>query len=59
MKSVIWLANLLSEVYKNVAIEPHLQPLFGEVLCNCTASTEENARLYVADGKIFDPLVPL
>ena len=43
-----WLANLLTELLKNVAIKPHLQPLSVEVLSNRTASTEEDARLDVA-----------
>ena len=30
---------------QNVAIEPHLEPLSGEVVSNRTASSKENARL--------------
>ena len=63
------LANLLTEVYKSVATESHLQPLSSEVLSNHTASTEKNARSDVAangfrgemvertflDERIFNP----
>ena len=40
-------ATLLSEVCHNVSIEPHLQPLTGEILSHYTANTEDNARLDV------------
>ncbi len=41
-------ASLLSEVCHNVTIEPHLQPLSGEVMTLRSANTECNSRLYIA-----------
>ena len=41
-------ASLLSEVCHGVTIEPHLQPLTGEVMSHNTAVTEDGARLDVA-----------
>ena len=41
-------ANLMAEVYHNVSIEPHLQPLSGEDLHGASANTEAGARLDVA-----------
>ena len=41
-------ANLMAEVYHNVSIEPHLQPLYGEYLHGASANTEAGARLDVA-----------
>ena len=41
-------ASLLSEVCHNVLIEPHLQPLSGEVLTLRSANTDDNSRLDVA-----------
>ena len=55
-----------------VSIEPHLQPLTGELFSNRTASTEDNARLDVAassfwggrferaffDVRVFNPYAP-
>ena len=38
-------AHLLSEVCHNVGIEPHLQPLSGEILDLRTANREDGARL--------------
>ncbi len=44
-------ANLMSEVCHNVAIEPHLQPVTGEVLSGASANRQDGARLDVAaDG---------
>ena len=40
--------TMLSEVCHNVSIEPHLQPLTGEILSHHTANTEDNTRLDVA-----------
>ena len=36
---------MLSEVYHNVAIEPHLQPLNGEGFHHKSANTDENSHL--------------
>ena len=45
------MATLLTEVCHDVCVEPHLQPLSGEVLSTRSASTEDNARLdFVASG---------
>ena len=66
------LANLLTEVCNNVAIEPHLQPLSGEVMLSRSASTEDNVRLDIAangfwggrferaffDVRVFNPYAP-
>ena len=41
-------ASLLSEVCHGVTIEPHLQPLTGEVMQHKSAITDEGARLDVA-----------
>ena len=41
-------ASLLSEVCHRVTIEPHLQPLTGEVMSHNTAATEDGVRLDVA-----------
>ena len=41
-------ASLLTEVCHGVTIEPHLQPLTGEVMSHKTAVTEDGARLDVA-----------
>ena len=41
-------ASLLSEVCHGVTIEPHLQPLTGEVMSHNTTVTEDGARLDVA-----------
>ncbi len=41
-------SSLLSEVCHNVSIEPHLQPLSGEVMTLRSAKTECNSRLDVA-----------
>ena len=38
-------AELLTEVWPNVDIEPTLQPLNGEAFNHRTANTEDNARL--------------
>jgi len=35
-------ARLLSEVCHDVQVEPHLQPLSGEVLCHCSAVVEDD-----------------
>ena len=62
-------AELLSEVFKDVAVEPLLTPLSGETLRYKTANTDEHARLDVSargvwirgsraffDVKVFNPL---
>ena len=41
-------ASLLTEVCHGVTIEPHLQPLSGESMSQCSAITEDGARLDVA-----------
>ena len=41
-------AFLLSEVYHDVSIEPHLQPLTGEQFSLASANVEDGARLDVA-----------
>ena len=54
-------ARLLTEVCPNVAIEPDLQPLTGEMLSHRTSNCEEGARLDVlAHGfwGVFNPLAP-
>ncbi|XP_064404503.1 uncharacterized protein LOC135349822, partial [Halichondria panicea] len=65
-------ANLMSEVCHNVAIEPHLQPITGEILSGASANTQDGARLDVAaDGfwgsrferaffnvRVFNPYAP-
>ena len=63
-------ANVLSEVCHNVCIEPHLQPLSGEVLTGASANREDGARVDIAvdgfwgdtreraffDVRIFNPM---
>ena len=65
-------ANLMSEVCHNVAIEPHLQPITGEILSGASANTQDGARLDVAadgfwgsrferaffDVRVFNPYAP-
>ncbi len=65
-------ANLMSEVCHNVAIEPHLQPVTGEVLSGASANRQDGARLDVAadgfwgsrferaffDVRVFNPYAP-
>ncbi len=46
-------ANLLSEVYNNVCIEPHLQPISGEHLPGTTANITEGARLDIAANGLW------
>ena len=41
-------ASLLSNVCHNVTVEPHLQPVEGEVFLHKTAITDDNARLDIA-----------
>ena len=41
-------SSWLSEVCNDVCVEPHLQPLSGEVLTGASANTEEGARLDIA-----------
>ena len=44
-------ASLLTEICHNVSVEPHLQPLSGELLSLRTANSTDNARLDIAcDG---------
>ena len=62
-------AEILSEVCKDVEIEPQLQPLTEEILCNKSTIMDENARVDVAargfwikgqkafmDVRVFNPL---
>ena len=46
-------AGLLNEVCRNVAIEPRLLPLTGEVLSLSSANTEDNARLDIKTRGFF------
>ena len=46
-------ASLLSDVYHNVAIEPHLQPLSEERMNLLTANTDANAHLIIADDGVW------
>ena len=46
-------AGLLNEVCRNVAIEPRLLPLTGEVLSLSSANTEDNARLDIKARGFF------
>ena len=62
----------LSEVCSNVSVEPHLQPVTGEILGGASANTEDGARLDVAadgfwggryeraffDVRVFNPHAP-
>ena len=41
-------ASLLSEVCHSVSIEPHLQPLSGEVMSLRSSNTDDNSRIDVA-----------
>ena len=41
-------ANLWSQVYSNVQIEPHLQPLSGETLSHRTSNSDDQARLDIS-----------
>ena len=64
--------NLLSEVCKDVRIEPELQPVTGETFTDKTANTQDGARLDIAanglwggrfertyvDVRIFNPHAP-
>ncbi len=40
-------ANLLSEVCRDVEVEPKLQPVTGETMALRSANTDDNARLDV------------
>ena len=65
-------AKLLTEVCPNVATEPDLQPLTGEILSHRTSNYEDGARLDVSaqgfwgdrharaffDVRVFNPLAP-
>ena len=65
-------AHLMAEVCHNVAVEPHLQPLTGEILQGASPITQDGARLDVAaddfwgsrferaffDVKVFNPYAP-
>ena len=65
-------ARLLTEVCPNVAVEPELQPLTGEILSHRTSNYEDGARLDVSaqgfwgdrhdraffDVRVFNPLAP-
>ena len=44
-------ATLLSEVCHNVSIEPHLQPLSGEIITQPTMKTMQGWMLWVLGGK--------
>ena len=62
----------MSEVCNDVSVEPHLQPLSGEVLSGASANTDDGARLDIAangfwggrlerayfDVRIFNPHAP-
>ena len=62
----------MSEVCNEVCVEPHLQPLSGEVLTGASANTEDGARLDIAangfwggrferayfDVRVFNPHAP-
>ena len=41
-------ASLLTEVWPDVSIQSHLQPLTEELLQYCTANVKDNARLDIA-----------
>ena len=63
---------MMSEVYNNVSIEPHLQPLSGEALRFKTANSDSNSPLDIAangfwggkfehsffDVRVFNPGAP-
>ena len=65
-------AHLLTEVCHNVAVEPHLQPLSGEMIGGASSITQDGARLNVAadgfwgsrferaffDVRVFNPYAP-
>lgn len=65
-------SSWLSEVCNDVCVEPHLQPLSGEVLTGASANTEDGARLDIAangfwggrferayfDVRVFNPHAP-
>ena len=65
-------STLKQAVCHNVALEPHLQPLTGEILSGASAHTEDGARLDVAadgfwgsrfersffDVRVFNPYAP-
>ena len=65
-------ANLMTEVYHDVCIEPPLQPVTGEILSSASALTADGARLDVAasgfwggrheriffDVRVFNPHAP-
>ena len=48
-------ADLLSEVCHDVSVEPHLQPLSGEILSHSTANREDQARLDVKARGFWGP----
>ena len=41
-------ANLLTEVCKDVCVEPQLQPLSGETFSDMTANTSDQARVEIS-----------
>ena len=41
-------ANLLTEVCKDVCVEPQLQPLSGETCSDMTANTSDQARVDIS-----------
>ena len=65
-------AYLLSEICHNVSVEPHLQPITGEVSTSASANSQDGARLDVAadgfwgsrferaffDVMVFNPYAP-
>ena len=65
-------ANLLTEIYHDVSVEPNLQPLTGEALAHRTSNVSEGARLDVSvngfwggrhektilDVRVFNPHAP-
>ena len=48
-------AKVLTEVCKDVSVEPHLHPITGETLDEATANTSDEARLYIATRGFWVP----
>ena len=46
-------ASLLIEVYHDVVIEPHLQPITGELMAHRTANTDDQSQLDIAASGIW------
>ena len=47
-------AEMMSEVFQNVTIEPSLQPLSGETLDLAAANREDNARVDISADQFLD-----